>query len=99
VVVAGRGWFYVPSALVLLLLSCPQHTWPQSTLSTLRGRVRDSQSQIVPNATVLVIDDATGIAQTATVSTSGDFELPFLRAGQYRIEVRAAGFSCSSARA
>jgi len=64
----------------------------QSTLGTIRGTVRDASDQAVPAAAVLVTDEDTGVPRTADSDGSGNYEVPNLRAGRYRVEITAPSF-------
>jgi Carboxypeptidase regulatory-like domain/TonB dependent receptor len=64
----------------------------QSTLGTIRGAVRDAQDQVVVGAAVLVTDEDTGVPRTAETDASGNYEVPNLRAGRYRVEINAPSF-------
>src|SRR5215203_1523359 len=64
----------------------------QSTLGTIRGTVRDAQDAPVASAAVLVTDEDTGVPRTVDSDSSGNFEVPNLRAGRYRLEVNAPSF-------
>jgi len=64
----------------------------QSTLGTIRGAVRDAQDQVVVGAAVLVTDEDTGVPRTAESDAAGNYEVPNLRAGRYRVEINAPGF-------
>jgi hypothetical protein len=75
---------------VLAGLSSPAAA--QSTLGTIRGVVRDALEQAVPGAAVLVTDEDTGVPRTAETDGSGNYEVPNLRAGRYRVEIDAPSF-------
>ena len=64
----------------------------QSTLGTIRGTVFDPQHQIVPGATVVVIDEATSQSRETTSDANGDFEVSNLRPGTYSVEAGLSGF-------
>jgi hypothetical protein len=64
----------------------------QSTLGTIRGAVRDGQDQAVAGAAVLVTDEDTGVPRTAESDGHGNYEVPNLRAGRYRVEINAPSF-------
>ncbi len=64
----------------------------QSTLGTIRGAVRDANDQVVVGAAVLVTDEETGVPRTAESDGSGNYEVPNLRAGRYRVEINAPSF-------
>ena len=46
----------------------------------------------MPNAKVEVVEDATKFSYTATTNGSGEFTVPYLKAGTYTVTVTAAGF-------
>ena len=86
-----RRWLLVIGVgLVLGVWTTPAAA--QSTLGTIRGTVRDPQNTAVASAAVLVTDEDTGVPRTAETDTAGNFEVPNLRAGSYRVEINAAGF-------
>src|SRR5687768_12194331 len=55
----------------ILALSTP--VFAQSFLGTMRGTVVDPQGQVVPGATVLIIDEATGTARTLETDAEGRY--------------------------
>lgn len=89
-----RSPLLVPSLLIGLLSSAGA-VRAQSTFGTLRGTVRDAQEQVVPKAAVLVTDEDTGVPRATESDPEGNFEVPSLRAGNYRVEVSAPGFKTS----
>ena len=56
------------------------------------GAITDSSGSVVPDAKITVIHEATGLKTEALRTTSGDYRVPFLRPGAYRIEVQKTGF-------
>ena len=64
----------------------------QEFRATISGRVLDASGSAVPNAKVQSTSVATGESSTATSDSSGNYTIPFLRPGQYKITVTAAGF-------
>jgi len=64
----------------------------QITTTGIRGIVRDPSGAVVPNATIKVTDNATGIEQTTVSSSDGGFLFPNLQFGAYKLTVTAAGF-------
>jgi hypothetical protein len=57
------------------------------------GTVRDSSGAAVPNAAVVVTNDATSIAVTAKTDASGSYEVPSLKVGTYTVKASAQGFA------
>ena len=64
----------------------------QTTLGTIRGTVFDQQQNVVPGATVIVTDEATGITRETTTDTQGQYEVPNLRSGTYTVTASLSGF-------
>jgi hypothetical protein len=64
----------------------------QITATGIRGIVRDPSGAIIPNATIKLADNATGIEQTITTSSEGEFLFPALQFGTYKLSVSAVGF-------
>ena len=60
--------------------------------STISGTVVDSDGGVVPGATVVVKDVATGTTYTDVTNGSGAFAVPALVAGTYTITVSLQGF-------
>src|ERR1700733_5520301 len=56
------------------------------------GVVSDSGGGTVPNAQVTLINDATGLRETAPTDEGGRYNFTQLAVGNYRIEVSATGF-------
>jgi hypothetical protein len=79
-------WFL----LTCLLLCAPAQA--QLNVSTLRGTATDSTGAVVANATLTLVDLSTNAKRTATTNDNGDFEIPDLLRGVYRLTAQAAGF-------
>jgi hypothetical protein len=69
----------------------PAPAGPQSVLGTIRGRVLDDQGAPLAGAVIRVVDEATAIQREATTTAGGDYEVPNLRAGTYRVEDGSPG--------
>ena len=66
----------------------------QST-ATLSGTVTDAQGGVMPGAAVVVHDEATGAERSTVSDSSGEYRVPSLPPGEYRLEVRLSGFQTS----
>ncbi len=64
----------------------------QITTTGIHGIVRDPSGAVIPNATIKLRDLGTGIEQTATSTTDGNFAFANLQAANYQMTVSAAGF-------
>jgi len=58
----------------------------------LTGTVTDSSGGVLSNAEVTAISEATGAQRTAKTGANGDYRIPLLPPGSYRIEARSSGF-------
>src|SRR5215469_3932750 len=61
-------------------------------VGTILGTVTDNTGAVLPGATVQITNIANGIAQNTVTSSAGDYTVPFLRPGQYRVIFKANGF-------
>ena len=75
---------------VTLLL--PVCSFGQTSAASVVGTVSDSSGGRVANAKVTSTDTRTNQVRTTTTNASGNYEIPFLPAGQYKLNVSAAGF-------
>jgi outer membrane receptor for ferrienterochelin and colicins len=64
--------------------------------SSLSGVVRDSTSAAIPQATVVIQHDASGLQQLIEAGPDGAFSLPMLSAGRYRVSASASGFATAT---
>ncbi|HEY0078215.1 MAG TPA: TonB-dependent receptor [Pyrinomonadaceae bacterium] len=78
-----------------LVLSCALSAFAQaqSNAADLRGFVRDPQAAVVPNATVTVRNNATGVNRTVQTNDEGLYQITNLPPGEYEVTVEAASFS------
>jgi trimeric autotransporter adhesin len=75
-----------------LLLMLALHAPAQINSGVITGIVTDPQHALVPNAKVEVVEDETHFTYTAATNGSGEFTVPYLKAGKYTVSVTAAGF-------
>lgn len=59
----------------------------------IQGTVQDQKGAVVPNATVTLINDATGIKQTTLSTSGGVYRFTSLAAGNYTVSTTVPGFS------
>lgn len=75
-------------ALVISLGS----VWAQSDRGTITGTVVDSSGARVAGAAVQATNVSTGITNSQTTGSSGDYTIPLLAIGKYRVTVEHPGF-------
>ena len=87
----SQAWSAAIISLMFFLLSLP--AWTQASYtSQIRGVVKDQSGALVPNATIVITNDATGISQTSHTGDNGLYVLTGLRPAVYTIKADAAGF-------
>jgi len=67
-----------------------------TNFGTIRGTVTDPNGANVPNATVQVTDQATGISRDLTTDKDGNYEAAALKPGTYKVTVSASGFKTTT---
>ena len=76
---------------MLALASTP--AFGQATASSsLSGLAVDADGGVIPGATVVVKNNATGVTQTAVTNSAGKFAIASLDAGTYTVTVSLTGF-------
>ena len=84
----------VLSALVASTLTVPfsVSARAQSDNTSVTGAVTDASGALLPNAKVILRNEATGTEQTTTSNESGQYTIPNVRPGTYTVTVEAGGF-------
>ncbi|QEE28239.1 TonB-dependent receptor [Terriglobus albidus] len=80
------------AALLLLLLASASIMSAQEFRATLTGRVADPTGATIPHASVLVTNMETGVNSMTASNGAGEYTVPFLAPGKYRVTVTAQGF-------
>ena len=78
--------------LVTLALFLAANVCYAQFTSGVEGTVKDPAGAVVPSCTVVVTDQATGVAYDTRTNESGYFRLTILPPGAYRLEIRQNGF-------
>src|ERR1051325_3011265 len=79
-------------ALLLALLLCVSVAFAQDTRGSINGRMTDQSGSVVPGATVLVTNVATGLKSSLSTNQDGIYQVSFLPPGMYQVEAGATGF-------
>jgi Carboxypeptidase regulatory-like domain len=85
--------------LILLALAACLVTFAQAVSGDLAGTIFDASGATIPNATVVVKNNATGIESTTKSTATGEYHIGNLQAGTYTITVTAPGFTKSQLQA
>ena len=78
-------------AVSLFFVGCVAHA--QFDVGSLVGTIRDASGAAVPSTSITVTNTATNIETSATSNSSGDYEVPSLRAGVYTISAKAPNYA------
>ena len=82
--------FIILCTLAALALA-PSGAAAQEARGTIQGRVVDASGAVVPGATVEVLNIATGVVTPTTSNEEGNYRVPFLNPGTYRVTVTLDG--------
>ena len=77
----------------LLLLVVSAMLIAQDPRGTILGRVIDPSGVAIAGVGLRVTNEDTGVTITTTSSPSGDYRVPYLNPGMYRVEAESPGFS------
>jgi Carboxypeptidase regulatory-like domain len=64
----------------------------QNTTTGIRGIIRDQSGAVIGQASIKLMDNATGIEHTTVSSSDGGFIIPNLQSGAYKLTASATGF-------
>ena len=82
--------------LFLLLMSSTVLLYAQGgAYGTILGTVKDNSGAVMAKASVDVTNVATNVSKHTETSSSGDFTVPYLTPGTYRVTVQSQGFQKS----
>lgn len=84
-------WALLLVALSLVVL--PGLTTAQTYTGALSGTVRDASGAVIPNAKVVVKNEATNSSDERTSNENGYFSFPTLLPGSYTVTITAKGFA------
>ena len=81
---------------VVLVLLTAAPAFPQAT-GELAGRVTDESSAVLPGVTVTAVQTETGLTRTAATDAEGNWVMPNMPTGPYRLDVALSGYLASRA--
>jgi hypothetical protein len=64
----------------------------QAVNATLLGTVTDASGAVIPNATVTITEQRTGVSRSGKTNESGNYTFPDLPPGTYSVAVEVQGF-------
>jgi Carboxypeptidase regulatory-like domain/TonB dependent receptor len=83
--------------LITTLISFPCITgaFAQESRGTIIGRITDASGSVMPGVEVRAVNTATNVMATAATNEAGNFNIPFLIPGTYRVTAELTGFKKS----
>src|SRR5208282_4721963 len=93
--VSGTGLLLV--ALVFLFMAPALTVFGQNDTGSVVGAIQDTSGAVVPGASITVLNKATGASFTTATDSSGEYEVPSLHTGVYKISAEHSGFSTAVA--
>src|ERR1043166_8580297 len=76
---------------VVMLLVYPAYVRSQSNAS-IQGEVTDQNGSVIPQASVKVLSELTGVERTAVTDLGGRYQFASLPLGDYRLQIQATVF-------
>ena len=82
-------------AAVFSLVAFSGTSWAQESRASIRGRVSDKTGGVLVEARVQALNLATNTTISSVTNQEGNFDIPYLLPGLYRVTVEMAGFKTS----
>ena len=86
---------FIAATLVAGAILAPL-SFAQESTARLLGTITDPTGAVVPHASIVAKNAATGLERKVQANESGDYSIPLLPIGQYTITGEAAGFKTST---
>ena len=83
-----KKYFVLAAALLLATVTL----YAQADRGVIRGTVSDSTGAVIPGATVTATRTSTNTKFNTTSTATGDYTIPSLQAGEYKVEIESTGF-------
>ncbi len=88
----AMNFFRFLGTTFLLILGSSTFLGAQSSQGRILGTVTDQSGAVIPGATMVIKNQATGVSRTLTTNRSGDYVAPALDPGTYSVSAAATGF-------
>src|ERR1700682_6384099 len=86
---------FITATLVAGAILAPL-AFAQESTARLLGTITDPTGAVVPRASIVAKNAATGLERRVQANESGDYSIPLLPIGQYTVTGEAAGFKIST---
>ena len=88
----GRWGTAVAVLLVLLVSLASRAAFAQVDMGSVSGVIRDPSNAAIPNATVTLTNEGTGIAVSTVTGPEGQYSFNLVKVGSYFVTASANGF-------
>ena len=92
----GQKLILLAISFALVIALTPGTAWSQATSGDIVGAVVDPSGAAVPNVTITVLNDATGVKTTTKASAAGEYRVPNMPVGVYTVSVTAQGYGVTT---
>lgn len=75
----------------VLLIATPVFAQTEATTGSISGVVTDNAGGALPGVTVTATNNQTGLTRTAVTDSGGNYQVPLLPPGQYRVSAELSG--------
>jgi hypothetical protein len=82
-------------ATLTAILVVSSAAWAQLSTASINGTVRDPSGGVIPSATIVLHNVATGVSRTTLTNNSGNYVFVDVAPGVYTLEASKAGFAVS----
>ncbi len=82
--------------IIIAILLCSVAAWAQQSTARLLGVVQDQTGGVVVGATVKAANTATGQERSVLTDQAGEYSIPLLPIGEYRLTAEASGFKTAT---
>ena len=90
---SSRRASLVPIVLTAVTLSMTAPLSAQlAGKGAISGNIQDTTGAAIPNARIIITNQATGVSTKTTSTGAGDYNVPTLDPGKYNVQVEAEGF-------
>lgn len=87
---------HVVILVMILCAALPPLLTAQEATARLLGTVTDPTGAVIPTATIVAKNVATGLERRTAANESGDYSIPMLPIGQYTVTAESTGFKTST---
>ena len=82
----------VASVMAVLAVLFPRTAAAQTVTGTISGTITDPQGQVIPGATVTVVNESTNDSRVTVSDANGNFQVTNLQPGRYTVRVALQSF-------